>query len=82
MRRVWKGGPCQSWNDLASEVGITPDRSLYSKTEVSGGVIRYTRTFEVKELSLSVDRADELKRFDRAITGDKRNTVGLKAAAR
>lgn len=55
--------------------------SYHSKTEVSGGVIRYTRTFEVKELSLPVDRADELKRFDRAITGDERNTVVLKAVA-
>ena len=56
--------------------------SYHSKTEVSGGVIRYTRTFEVKELSLPVDRADELKRFDRAITGDERNTVVLKAISR
>jgi hypothetical protein len=56
--------------------------SYHSKTEISGGVIRYTRTFEVKELSLPVDRADELKRFDRAITGDERNTVVLKAISR
>jgi hypothetical protein len=56
--------------------------SYHSKTEVNGGVIRYTRTFEVKELSLPVDRADELKRFDRAITGDERNTVVLKAVVR
>lgn len=55
--------------------------SYHSKTEVSGGVIRYTRTFEIKELSLPVDRADELRRFDRAITGDERNTVVLKAVA-
>jgi hypothetical protein len=55
--------------------------SYHSKTEVTGGVIRYTRTFEVKELSVAVDRADELKRFDRAITGDERNTVVLKAVA-
>jgi len=55
--------------------------SYHSKTEVSGGVIRYTRTFEVKELSLPVDRADELRRFDRAITGDERNTVVLKTVA-
>ena len=55
--------------------------SYHSKTEVTGGVIRYTRTYEVKELSLPVDRADELKRFDRAITGDERNTVVLKAVA-
>jgi hypothetical protein len=53
--------------------------SYHSKTEVSGGVIRYTRAFEVKELSLPGDRAGELKRFDRAITGDERNTVVLRA---
>ncbi len=52
------------------------------RTEVKGGVIRYTRTFELKELSLPVDRADELRRFDRAITGDERNTVVLRAVAR
>jgi hypothetical protein len=56
--------------------------SYQSKTEVTGGVIRYTRTFEVKELSLPVDRADELKRFDRTITGDERSTVVLKSVAR
>ena len=56
--------------------------SYHSKTEVNGGVIRYTRTFEVKELSLPVDRADELKRFDRTITGDERSTVVLKSVAR
>jgi hypothetical protein len=56
--------------------------SYHSKTEVKAGVIRYTRTFELKELSVPVDRADELKRFDRAITGDERNTVVLKAVAR
>jgi Domain of Unknown Function with PDB structure (DUF3857)/Transglutaminase-like superfamily len=55
--------------------------SYHSRTEVSAGVIRYTRTFELKELSVPVDHADELKRFDRAITGDERNTVVLKAVA-
>jgi hypothetical protein len=52
--------------------------SYHSKTEVTGGVIRYTRTFEVKELSVPVSRADELKKFYRAIAGDERNTVVLK----
>ncbi len=55
--------------------------SYHSKTEVSGGVIRYTRTYEVKELSVPVSRADDLKRFDRVIAGDERNTVVLKAVA-
>jgi len=56
--------------------------SYHAKTEVSGGVIRYTRTFEVKELSVPVNRTDELKRFDRAINDDERNTVVLKAVAK
>jgi hypothetical protein len=59
--------------------------SYYSKTEISGAVIRYTRTFEVKEWSLPVDRANhranDHKRFDRAITSDERSTVVLKAVA-
>jgi len=55
--------------------------SYHSKTEVNGGVIRYTRTYEVKELSVPVSRADDLRRFDRVIAGDERNTVVLKAVA-
>ena len=54
--------------------------SYHSRTEVNGGVIRYTRTFEVKELSVPVARADELKKFYRMIAGDERNTVVLKSA--
>jgi hypothetical protein len=56
--------------------------SYHAKTEVNGGVIRYTRTFELKELSVPVERAEELKRFYRAINGDERNTVVLKAVAK
>jgi hypothetical protein len=56
--------------------------SYHSKTEVSGSVIRYTRTFEVKELSVPVSGADELKKFYRTIAGDERNTVVLKAGAK
>jgi hypothetical protein len=52
--------------------------SYHSKTEIKGNLIHYTRTFEVKELSVPVARADELKRFYRIIAGDERNTVVLK----
>ena len=41
--------------------------SYHSKTVVNGNVVDYTRTFEVKELSVPVDKADELKRFYRII---------------
>ena len=51
--------------------------SDHSKTEVKGNVIDYRHTFEVKELSVPVNRADELKKFYRIIA-DERNTVVLK----
>ncbi|MGB8063406.1 MAG: DUF3857 domain-containing protein [Candidatus Sulfotelmatobacter sp.] len=56
--------------------------SYHSKTEVKGNVIDYTRTFEVKELSVPVSRAEELRKFYRIIASDERNTVVLKAAAK
>jgi hypothetical protein len=56
--------------------------SYHSKTEVKGNVIDYERTFEVKELSVPVSRAEELKKFYRIIAGDERSTVVLKAAAK
>jgi hypothetical protein len=54
--------------------------SYHAKTVVNGNVVGYTRTFEVKELSVPVDKADELKKFYRIIAGDERNTVVLKRA--
>ncbi len=53
--------------------------SYHSKTEVKGNVIHYSRTFEVRELSVPVSKADDLKKFYRIIAGDERNTVVLKA---
>lgn len=54
--------------------------SYHSKTEVKGNVIHYTRSFEVKELSVPVSQADQLKKFYRIIAGDERNTAILKTA--
>jgi len=56
--------------------------SYHSKTAVSGNAIRYNRTFEVKELSVPVSKAEELKKFYRIIASDERNTVVLKPAAK
>jgi hypothetical protein len=56
--------------------------SYHSKTEADGGVVRYTRTFEIKELSVPVSKADALKNFYRTIASDERNTVVLKASAK
>ncbi len=52
--------------------------SYHSKTVVTGNVVGYTRTFEVKELSVPVNKADDLKMFYRIIATDERNTVVLK----
>jgi hypothetical protein len=41
-------------------------------------VIGYTRSFEVKELSVPVSKAEELKKFYRIISNDERNTAVLK----
>src|ERR1700685_1188849 len=56
--------------------------SYHSKTEVKGNVIGYTRTFEVKELSVPVGKTEDLRKFYRAIAGDERNTVVLKTASK
>jgi len=52
--------------------------NYHSKTEIQGNLIHYSRTFEVKELSVPVARAEELKQFYRIINTDERNTVVLK----
>jgi hypothetical protein len=56
--------------------------SYHSKSELNGNVIHYTRVFEVKELSVPVDKAEELKRFYRIVASDERNTAVLKPAAK
>ena len=55
--------------------------SYHSKTEVRGNTLKYTRTFEVKELSVPVSKVDDLKKLYRIIAGDERNTAVLKPAA-
>ena len=54
--------------------------SYESKVEVKGNVMDYTRTFDIKELSVPVSRSDDLKKFYRIIASDERNTAVLKAA--
>ena len=54
--------------------------SYHSRTEAKEGTVRYTRTFEIKELSVPVSRAAELKAFYRTIASDERNTVVLKTS--
>jgi hypothetical protein len=52
--------------------------SYHSKTEASGQVLHYTRSLEIKELSVPVSKMDELKKFYRVIASDERNTAVLR----
>jgi hypothetical protein len=56
--------------------------SYHSKTEAKGNVLTYTRTMEIKELSVPEDKLEQLKTFYRAIAGDERNTVVLKSSGK
>jgi hypothetical protein len=56
--------------------------SYHSKTEAAGNVLRYTRSFEIKELSVPVNKMDDLKKFYRVIANDERNTAVLKPSAK
>src|ERR1700687_97543 len=56
--------------------------SYHSKTEATGNGLRYTRSFEIKELSVPMNKMDDLKKFYRIIAGDERNTAVLKPSAK
>ncbi len=55
--------------------------SYHSKTETNGNTLKYTRTFEVKELSVPLSKVEDLKKLYRIIAGDERNTAVLKPAS-
>ena len=59
-----------------------PFGSYHSKIEVAGPLIRYTRSYEIKQLSVPATNAEELKKFNRIIAGDERSLVVLKPAAK
>ena len=54
------------------------DREYQSKTEIVGRTLRYTRTFEIKDLSVPVSEAEKLREFYRVIADDERNSAVLK----
>jgi hypothetical protein len=54
--------------------------SYPSKTEAAGSGLRYTRSLEIKDLTVPVNKADELKKFYGIISSDERNTAVLKPA--
>ena len=52
--------------------------SYHSKAEWKGNALLYSRTLEIKELSVPVDKLEQLKKFYRIIANDERNTAVLK----
>jgi hypothetical protein len=66
-------------DDLPLPVDADYDFADYhSKAEKDGNVLRYTRVFEVKQLSVPINRMDDLKKFYRIIATDERNSAVLK----
>jgi transglutaminase-like putative cysteine protease len=55
--------------------------SYHSKAEMVGHILRYTRSFEIKELSVPVNQSDDLKKLYRVIASDERNTAVFKPIA-
>jgi hypothetical protein len=52
--------------------------SYHSKSEAVGGKIRYRRTLEIKQLSVPVADAGDVRNFNRIIFGDERRAAVLK----
>jgi len=52
--------------------------SYKSATEIKGNLLRYSRTVEVKQLSMPAAKADALKHFFRVIENDERMNAVLK----
>ncbi|MEO8019579.1 MAG: DUF3857 and transglutaminase domain-containing protein [Pseudomonadota bacterium] len=76
--------------EIALPAGYVPDSlppavnedlgsiAYHSSTSFKGNVLRYTRTLEVKELSIPVAKVEALKQFYRVIENDERNSTLLK----
>jgi hypothetical protein len=56
--------------------------SYQSKSEMNGNTLKYTRSMEIKELSVPLSKVEDLKKFYRIIANDERNTAVLKPAGK
>jgi len=66
-------------DDLPPPINLDDGFASYqSKTEIVGRTLRYTRTFEIKRLSVPVSEAEKLRQFYRVIADDERNSAVLK----
>jgi transglutaminase-like putative cysteine protease len=54
--------------------------SYHSKVELKGNALVYARTYEIKEVSIPLEKMEDLKKFYRMIASDERGTAVLKPA--
>lgn len=52
-----------------------------SKTEVSGGVLKYSRTYEVKDVFVPTAQLSELKKFYRQVSADEFTSAVLRRSS-
>jgi hypothetical protein len=55
--------------------------SYRSQSEVDGRVLRYSRTLEIRDVTVPVEKAADLKRFYRVIENDERMSAVLKRSS-
>jgi hypothetical protein len=55
--------------------------AYHSSSSVHGDVLRYQRTFDLKQLSVPLDQVEELKKLERIVADDERNVAVLKPSA-
>ena len=55
--------------------------SYTSQVQVDGNKIRYTRTYQIKQVLVPLDKLDDLKKFNRQVAADERASVVLHHSA-
>ncbi len=69
-------------DELPPAVEIDSPLGAYrSQVEVEGNVLRYRRSYEIRDVLVGRERLDELKKFFRRVAADERNVAVLKRSA-
>jgi len=74
--------PGYSVEDVPAPMKAESEFASYaSQVKVDGNVIHYTRTYQIKQVLVPLDKLDELKKFNRQIADDERSSVVLHHSA-
>ncbi len=69
-------------DELPPAVEIDSPLGAYrSQVDVEGNVLRYRRSYEIRDVLVGSERLDELKKFFREVAADERNVAVLKRSA-